>query len=104
MEYAKKLESLEAGELLVNSIDNDGIMAGYDLDVIARVSKAVRIPVIACGGAGKLQDCRAAVDAGASSAAAGSLFVYWGRKRTVLINYSEKGEVDNIFALLYEKE
>lgn len=96
IEYAKKLEQLGAGELFVNSIDNDGMMAGYDLDMIEKISQTVNIPVIACGGAGSLQDCRKAVDAGASAVAAGSLFVYWGRKRAVLINYPDKEEIEKV--------
>lgn len=97
VEYAKRIEELGAGELLVNSIDQDGMMAGYDLDMIERISGAVNIPIIACGGAGNLRDCKKVVDAGASAAAAGSLFVYWGRNKAVLINYAGKEEIEEVF-------
>lgn len=76
-----------AGELLLNSIDRDGTMQGYDLELIRRVSGAVNIPVVACGGAGTIQDIAAAVNkGGASAAAAGSLLVFQGPHRAVLIS------------------
>ncbi len=97
IEHAKAIEKAGAGELLINSIDRDGCMNGYDLDLIAMISRNVNIPVIACGGAGSLEDCKKAVEYGASAAAAGSLFVYWGRKHAVLINYPDSMEISNIF-------
>ena len=88
------MESQGAGELLINSIDRDGTMEGYDIDIIKRISDSVQIPTIACGGAGKLDDLRAAVREGhASAAAAGSLFVYHGKKHAVLINFPTKDEL-----------
>ena len=65
-----------AGEILVNSIDCDGRMKGYDLDLIEAISGSVDVPVVAAGGCGCSQDCVKAVDAGASAVAAGSIF-YW---------------------------
>ncbi len=88
--YARRVEALGAGELLLTSIDRDGTMEGYDLDLITEVSRAVRIPVIACGGAGSVADFRKAKDAGASAVAAGSLVVYQGRHRAVLVNFPKK--------------
>jgi cyclase len=94
VEFAKVAEGLGAGEILLNSIDRDGTMAGYDLDLVRSVSRAIRIPLIACGGAGSLADVRAVVtEGGASAAAAGSLFVFRGRHRSVLINYPEAGHL-----------
>lgn len=90
VEYAKYLESLGVGEILINDIYHDGMMDGYDTDVITSVAKNVQVPVIACGGAGIISDCDKATEAGASAAAAGSLFVYYGRLRAVLINYPEE--------------
>lgn len=95
--YAKYLESLGVGEIFLNSIDNDGMMNGYDLELIKDVSKNVKIPVIACGGAQNIEDCRKVILAGAGAAAAGSLFVFWGRKHAVLINYPDKKFTDEIF-------
>ena len=87
---AERAAQLGAGEILLNSIDRDGTGQGYDLDLIRTVSAAVPVPVIACGGAGELAHMRAAIDAGASAAAAGSLFVYKGPHRAVLINYPSR--------------
>jgi cyclase len=70
-------------------------MQGYDLDLIKRVSEAVSIPVIACGGAGSLDDFAAAVkQGGASAVSAGSLFVFQGRHRAVLITYPSTKELE----------
>lgn len=85
------------GELFINSIDHDGKMDGYDYKAIKEISDMVSIPVIACGGAGSIEDCKKAVEAGASAAAAGSLFVYWGRNKAVLINYPDKDEIEKLF-------
>ncbi len=85
---AEAAVGLGAGEIFLNSIDLDGTMGGYDLELIRLVTSAVGIPVIACGGAGVLSDLAAAVtQGGASAAAAGSLFVFHGRHRAVLITY-----------------
>jgi cyclase len=85
---AKRAEELGAGEILVNSIDRDGEMTGYDLDLLRSVTEAVTVPVIACGGAGSAADLRAALsEGGAAAAAAGSMFVFNGPHRAVLISY-----------------
>lgn len=87
--YAQEMERLGAGEILLNAIDRDGTMAGYDLDLIARVSAAVSVPVVAVGGAGGLEHLTQAVASGAAAVAAGSLFVFHGKHRAVLITYPE---------------
>ncbi|CAN5330044.1 AglZ/HisF2 family acetamidino modification protein [soil metagenome] len=87
VKHAQHMEDCGAGEILLNSIDRDGSQRGYDLDLVRSVSGAVSIPVIACGGAGSLGDLAAAARAGASAVAAGSLFVFVGPHRAVLINY-----------------
>jgi cyclase len=84
---AREAERLGAGELFLTSIDREGTYKGYDLDLIAIVSKAVSIPVVACGGATSVEDLSAAVKAGASAVAAGSMFVFHGPHRAVLITY-----------------
>lgn len=85
--WARSLAECGAGEILLTSIDRDGTMEGYDLDLVQRVADAVRIPVVACGGAGSLEDLAAGIrDGHASAVAAGSLFVFYGRRRAVLIN------------------
>lgn len=98
VEYAKRIEGEGAGELLVNSIDRDGVMEGYDIDLIKSISDSIRIPLIACGGAGKLSDFRSAFkDGGASAVAAGSFFVFHGKRRAVLITYPSYSEISDLF-------
>lgn len=96
VEFARLMERMGAGELLLNSVDRDGTMQGYDVDLIRRVAGAVGIPVIACGGAGKLSDFGDAVRAGASAVAAGSLFVFQGKHRAVLISYPGMEELRRV--------
>jgi cyclase len=93
VEYAKKMEQAGAGEIIINSIDQDGTMEGYDLDLIKMVSAQVNIPVVALGGAGSLQDFKSAIDAGASAVAAGSFFVFQKMHRAVLITYPSQSEM-----------
>ena len=89
------MESLGAGEIMVNSIDNDGTMTGYDLDLISEVRESVTLPITALGGAGSLDDIRGLIDRfGIVGAAAGSLFVFKGIYRAVLINYPNRAEKD----------
>jgi cyclase len=96
--FAQLAEMKGAGEIIINSIEHDGMMMGYDISLIKRVSEAVRIPVVALGGAGNINDLRNAVLEGyASAVAAGSLFVYHGPRRAVLINYPAPEELVKIF-------
>lgn len=88
--YAQKMAQEGAGEILINAIDRDGTMAGFDLKLIESVCHAVDVPVIACGGAGKAADFKQAFEKGASAAAAGAMFVFTGKHRAVLINYLSK--------------
>jgi imidazole glycerol-phosphate synthase subunit HisF len=86
-EYAKMLEDLGVGEIYLNCIDKEGVMEGYDLDLVNEVTSEVNVPVIAAGGAGNVDDMIAVIESGgASAAAAGSLFVYHGPHKAVLIN------------------
>lgn len=88
LDLARQAESLGAGELVVNSIDEDGRMKGYDLAMARRVRQAVTIPTTFLGGAGSLPDIGALLEAcGVVGASAGSLFVFKGPYRAVLINY-----------------
>ena len=96
VERALALENAGAGEILLQAIDQDGEMNGYDLDLIAKVSAAVDIPVVACAGAAKRADLPLPMNVGASAAAAGSLFVFSGPERGVLINFPERGELEQI--------
>lgn len=93
VDWAKKVQNLGAGEILLTSIDRDGTMEGYDLTLINKICEAVNIPVIVCGGAGKVEDFTKAVHAGASAVASGSLVVYHGSVQGVLINFPSKDEL-----------
>lgn len=96
--FALLMEDMGAGEILVNSLDNDGKMCGYDISLIRKVSEAVTIPVVALGGAGNINDLRMAVNKGfASAIAAGSMFVYHGPRKAVLVNYPEKEILNRLF-------
>jgi len=94
---AGELVAAGAGEILLTSVDRDGTGQGFDLEVIAEVAEAVSVPVIACGGAGELSHFRDAVAAGAAAVAAGSLFVFHGRRRAVLISYPDGEELSTAF-------
>ena len=95
--HARALVDAGAGELFVNSVDRDGTYEGFDTGLISAITSAVSVPVIACGGAAGLDDMRAAFTAGASAAAAGSLFVFYGPHQAVLINYPEYSSVQRLF-------
>lgn len=87
VEWATYLEDNGVGEIILNSIDNDGTWSGYALDILNQVSAIVNVPVIACGGAGSLEDFQKAVNAGASAVAAGSMFVYQRKGMGVLVSF-----------------
>jgi len=94
IEFAQLMEKNGAGELIIQSIDRDGTMEGYDIELIKYISTSVSVPVVALGGAGKEKDLIEAYQHGhANALAAGSLFVYQGKKRGVLINYPDKNEL-----------
>jgi cyclase len=98
IELAKLAENMGAGELIINSIDIDGMMTGYDLKLIKSISDEVSIPVVACGGAGNLDHLKDGYFEGnAHALAAGSMFIYHGLRRAVLINYPSKTEVKQLF-------
>lgn len=86
--FAAEAEQLGAGEILVNSIDKDGRMDGYDLALVAQMRRAISLPLTVLGGAGSLEHVGQLIKAcGVVGAAAGSLFIFKGRYKAVLINY-----------------
>lgn len=98
VDFARLMQDNGAGELIVQSIEQDGMMQGYDIPLIKAVSEVVTIPVIALGGAGTLTHLKQAyTEAYANGLAAGSMFVYHGPRKGVLINYPEKQEIINLF-------
>jgi imidazole glycerol-phosphate synthase subunit HisF len=92
--WARRAADLGVGEILLTSVDHEGTMEGYDLDLITEVAAAVTVPVIAHGGAGKRRHLATPVrDSGAAAVAAGSLFVFQGSRRGVLINYPTRAQI-----------
>jgi len=88
VDFIRKMEDSGAGEIFLNSVDRDGTYKGYDIELINQVANITNIPVIASGGASTVDDFRLAVSEGkASAVAAGSMFVYHGNLRGILINY-----------------
>ncbi|MEW6608431.1 MAG: AglZ/HisF2 family acetamidino modification protein [bacterium] len=95
VEFAITTQEMGAGEILLNSVDRDGTQGGYDIDLITKITNVLSIPVIAMGGAGKIDDFVDAVKKGnASAVAAGSMFVFHGKHRAVLITYPEYQELE----------
>ena len=97
LDYVQSLIDNGAGEVILHFISNDGQMTGYDLDFLRDISKLIEIPIVVLGGAGNLQDFKLAVDNGASAVAAGSLFVFKGKHKGVLINYPSQKVLQKIF-------
>lgn len=97
VEFAKEMEKRGAGEIVLNSIDLDGSMKGYDLNLIQKIRDAIHIPMTVLGGAGSLEDIGTVIKQhGIIGAAAGSLFVFKGKYRAVLISYPGKTEKEQI--------
>lgn len=95
VEFAQRIQSSGAGEIVINSIDNDGVMKGYDLALARSVRETITLPLTVLGGAGSLKDIGELIDTfGIVGAAAGSLFVFKGIYRAVLINYPSRSEKD----------
>jgi imidazole glycerol-phosphate synthase subunit HisF len=96
--FAKDMDQIGVGEIMINSIDRDGMQKGYDLELIKSITSAVSMPVIACGGCANLDDISKVIhEAKASAAAAGSMFVFHGKLKAVLISYPEQSELKKIF-------
>lgn len=93
LDYARQMEKAGAGELLLNAIDRDGTFSGYDTELIRQVSAGVGIPLVAIGGAARVDDFLPAVRSGASAISAASMFVFQGPHRAVLISYPGQQEL-----------
>lgn len=98
--FVEEAQRLGAGEIVINSIDKDGVMKGYDLDLIAKVREKITLPMTVLGGAGSLEDIEKVIDNhGVIGVAAGSLFVFKGPYKAVLINYPMQTEKNKIFKI-----
>lgn len=99
VEFARRAQELGAGEIVVNAIEHDGMMNGYDLGLIRDVRAAVTVPLTVLGGAGGHDDIAGLIrEFGIIGAAAGSLFVFKGKYRAVLISYPNQAEKAALFA------
>lgn len=98
-DFARRVEELGAGEVVINSIDRDGVMKGYDLELARAVRNVITRPMTVLGGAGSLKDVGELLsEFGIVGAAAGSLFVFKGVYRAVLINYPNRAAKDELVA------
>lgn len=88
IDYIKRIEDSGAGEIIIQSVDNDGVMKGYDVKLYEALSKEINIPIVALGGAGDIHDMEKLWNTtSVNSFSAGSMFVYFGKMKGVLINY-----------------
>jgi len=100
IKFVEEAQRLGAGEIVINSIDKDGVMKGYDLDLIAKVREKITLPMTVLGGAGSLEDIEKVIGIhGVIGVAAGSLFVFKGPYKAVLINYPNQIEKNKIFKI-----
>lgn len=100
IKFAKELQALGAGEIIINSIDQDGVMKGYDLSLIDKIAESISIPLTVLGGAGSLADIEKVIEKyGVIGVASGSLFVFKGPYKAVLINYPNQVEKNKIFKI-----
>ena len=102
VEIAKQVEALGCGEIVINSIDHDGMMAGYDSKIINAIRDVISIPITVLGGAGSLEDIGQMINQhGIIGVAAGSLFVFKGKYKAVLINYPNPKEKESLLKKYY---
>jgi cyclase len=98
LKFAIEMDKIGVGELMINSIDRDGMMQGYDIELLKKITAEVSMPVIASGGAGTIEHLGDAVKGGGASAvAAGSMFVFQGKHKGVLISYPSQEELKKVF-------
>jgi cyclase len=98
VEYARQMEKAGAGEIIIQSIDKDGTMSGYDVNMVKIIAESVTIPVVSLGGAGKWEDLVELNDLiSLNGLAAGSLFIYHGERNAILINYPDRDLIQQLF-------
>lgn len=100
VKFVKELEELGAGEIIINSIDQDGVMKGYDVNLIDNIAEKISIPMTVLGGAGSISDLEKVIQKhSVIGVAAGSLFVFKGPYKAVLVNYPTQNDKNKIFKL-----
>lgn len=95
--YLKRAQDLGVGEIFINDISRDGTLKGYDLNLYKEISQHINVPLIACGGAHSEENLVSVLNSGASAAAAGSLFVFQGIHKAVLISYTNQNKLRKLF-------
>lgn len=100
VQHAVQMVQKGAGEIMINAIDRDGVMQGYDLPLVKAIASQVSVPVIASGGAGRVEHFAEAIQNGASALAAGSMFVFQGKHRAVLISYPERALLEQVLGAI----
>lgn len=99
MDHINRMVEAGIGELMLNCVNRDGMRNGYDVEFINEVAAQISIPVIGAGGAGSVEDIKSLLkDGHVSAAAAGSMFVFHGPHKAVLINYPNQEKIKNIFS------
>ncbi|RCK26744.1 imidazole glycerol phosphate synthase [Thalassospira profundimaris] len=96
IDHLARLREIGVGEIVVNSIDKDGTLTGYDLKLLEQINKVVSVPIVPCGGASCVADFAAAIEKGASAVSAGAMFVFKGKHRAVLISYPDRSDLEKI--------
>lgn len=97
IDFAKQIEKMGAGEVIINSIDNDGVMKGFDNEVLKELKQVINIPVVALGGAGNLSHIKEVFEfSKVDAVACGSMFVYQGPLKGVLINYPPEEKIKKL--------
>ena len=94
IEVVQSIQEMGAGEIILTSVENEGCMKGYDIELIQTIRPFVKVPIVANGGAGCIQDFCDAIKAGADAVAAGSLFVFYSARKGVLINYPDSLQLE----------
>jgi len=94
----ENIQEAGAGEIVINDINREGSCLGFDIPMLQQLRRKIKIPLIATGGAGNLQHIKEAVlQAHVDAVAAGSLFVYFGRIKGILINYPKREKIKSLF-------
>lgn len=98
VQYARQMEERGAGEIIIQSIDKDGTMSGYDVNMVKKIAESVTIPVVSLGGAGKWEDIvELNTLVSLNGLAAGSLFIYHGERNAILVNYPDRELILQLF-------
>ncbi len=101
--YIAKIESLNVGEIFINSVNDDGMMQGYNIHLMKQITNITKVPIIACGGAKSIEDLKEVIhEADVSAVSAGSMFVFVGIHNAVLITYPQYEELEKLLEFNYE--